>query len=79
MEPGLYDHLLTTAIEDEIARLGDPRLKMLAPVDPEEAHSALAQFLERLIAGSLAAFRGNHRATRPSNHRLANATSVTAR
>lgn len=58
MEPGLYDHLLTKAIEDEIARLGDPRLAMLAPVDSEEAHSALAQFLERLIAGSLAAFRG---------------------
>ncbi len=50
VEPGLYDHLLTEAIEDEIARLGDPRLAMLAPVDSEEAHSALAQFLERLIA-----------------------------
>ncbi|TWT80453.1 type I restriction enzyme EcoKI subunit R [Planctomycetes bacterium CA13] len=59
MEIGLYDHLLTKTIEDEIARLGDPRLAAFAPVDSEEAHSALAQFLERMIAGSLAAFRGD--------------------
>jgi superfamily II DNA or RNA helicase/HKD family nuclease len=58
VEPGLYDQLLTKAIENEIARLGDPRLAMLAPVDSEEAHSDLAQYLERLIANSLAAFRG---------------------
>nr|WP_286177439.1 DEAD/DEAH box helicase [Rhodopirellula sp. JC639] len=38
--------------------MGDPRLATLAPVDAEESHSVLAQFLERLIASSLAAFRG---------------------
>ena len=59
MEPGLYDHLLTKAIECEIAQLGDPRLATLAPVDEEESHSVLAQFLERLIASSLAAYRGS--------------------
>tara|TARA_R110002073_G_scaffold7245_27_gene41482 strand:+ start:3292 stop:6378 length:3087 start_codon:yes stop_codon:yes gene_type:complete len=58
VESGLYDQLLTTAIEDEIARLSDPRLATLTPVDAEEAHSTLAQFLERLIASSLASFRG---------------------
>ena len=58
MESGLYDQLLTQSIEDEIARFGDPRLATLAPVDTEESHSALAQFLERLIASSLANFRG---------------------
>ncbi|MDX1929142.1 MAG: DEAD/DEAH box helicase family protein, partial [Pirellulaceae bacterium] len=59
MEPGLYDHLLTKAIEAEIARLSDPRLAAIAPVDPEESHSALAQYLERLIASSLALHRGS--------------------
>lgn len=59
MEPGLYDHLLTKAIEAEIARLGDPRLVSLAPVDPEESHAVLAQYLERLIASSLALHRGS--------------------
>jgi hypothetical protein len=59
MEPGLYDHLLTRAIEAEIAQLGDPRLVAIAPVDSEESHSALAQYLERLIASSLALHRGS--------------------
>ena len=58
MESGLYDLLVTQTIENEIARLGDPRLATLAPVDAEESHSALAQFLERLIASSLASLRG---------------------
>ena len=59
MEPGLYDHLLTKAIEAEVARLGDPRLVTLALVDSEESHSVLAQYLERLIASSLALHRGS--------------------
>ncbi len=58
MHPGLYDHLLTTWIEAEIARLGDPRLAELVPLDPEESHSALAQFVERLIATKLSHYRG---------------------
>ena len=59
MEPGLYDHLLTKTIETEIAQLGDPRLVVLAPVDKEETHSVLAQYLERLIASCLAMHRGS--------------------
>lgn len=59
MKPGLYDHLLTKAIEAEIARLGDPRLVALAPLDSEDSHSVLAQYLERLIASSLALHRGS--------------------
>ncbi|MFM9116969.1 MAG: NgoFVII family restriction endonuclease, partial [Planctomycetota bacterium] len=58
MKPGLYDRLLTKAIEAEVARLGDPRLVSLAPVDAEEAHAVLAQHLERLIASGLALYRG---------------------
>ncbi|MEY4565229.1 MAG: hypothetical protein RLY14_199 [Planctomycetota bacterium] len=59
MQPGLYDHLLTKAIEAEITRLGDPRLVTLTPVDAEESHAILAQYLERLIASSLALHRGS--------------------
>jgi len=59
MEPVLYDHLLTNAIEAEVARLGDPRLVALAPMDSEESHSVLAQYLERLITSSLALHRGS--------------------
>lgn len=58
MEPGLYDHVLTRALEAEIARLGDPRLASLALVDAEESHSVLAQYLERMIASNLALHRG---------------------
>ena len=59
MEPGLYDHILTKAIEAKIAQLGDPRLVAFGPVDSEESHSVLAQYLERLIASSLALHRGS--------------------
>ena len=59
MEPGLYDHLLTKELESEIARLGDPRLALLAPLDVEDSHSVLAQYLERLIASTLALHRGS--------------------
>lgn len=58
MQPGLYDQLLTTWIQAEIARLGDPRLAQLAPLDPEDSHFTLAQFVERLIATRLAQYRG---------------------
>ena len=59
MKPGLYDHILTKSIEARIAQLGDPRLATLAPIDAEEAHAVLAQYLERLIASSLALYRGS--------------------
>lgn len=59
MKPGLYDHILTKSIEARIAQLGDPRLATLAPIDAEESHAVLAQYLERLIASSLALYRGS--------------------
>ncbi|MCC7334637.1 MAG: DUF3427 domain-containing protein [Pirellulaceae bacterium] len=59
MHPGLYEEILTKAIESQLAELGDPRLFALSPVDAEESHSALAQYLERLIAASLALHRGS--------------------
>jgi superfamily II DNA or RNA helicase len=59
MEPGLYEHLLTKALESKIAQLGDPRLATIAPVDSEESHSVLAQYLERMIASSLGQHRGS--------------------
>ncbi len=62
MKPGLYDHVLTKSIEAEIARLGDPQLAAITPVDAEESHSVLAQYLERLIAASLAMYRGTEAA-----------------
>jgi len=64
MQPGLYDHVLTKEIEAEIARLADPRLVTLAPVDAEESHAILAQYLERVIASSLALYRGADAADR---------------
>lgn len=58
MHIGLYETLLTIATQQYLNRLSDPRLYSLAPVDHEEAHSALAQFLEHALASSLASFRG---------------------
>jgi superfamily II DNA or RNA helicase len=61
---GLYEALLTLALQDNLDELSDPRLYSLAPIDREEAHSALAQFLEHALASSLASFRGAETAER---------------
>jgi hypothetical protein len=58
VKPGLYDQILTKAFEAKIAQLSDPRLASIAPIDTEESHAVLAQYLERLIASSLSLFRG---------------------
>ena len=58
MQPGLYEKILTLALQQDLDRLPDPRLFTLAPVDPEESHSTIAQFLEHVLANSLASFRG---------------------
>ena len=46
MRPGLYEQLLPVATQEDLDRLADPRLYALAPLDPEEAHSAISQFLD---------------------------------
>jgi superfamily II DNA or RNA helicase/HKD family nuclease len=58
MQSGLHEQLLTIALKQGLANLADPRLYSLAPVDPEDSHSALAQFIEHAIANCLSTFRG---------------------
>jgi hypothetical protein len=62
MQPGLYDHILTERLLKELQRLGDPRLFSLAAIDPENAHDALAQYLEHALANCLALYRGKDQA-----------------
>jgi len=64
LPPGLYDHLLSRALEEKVGGLADPRLAELTEVDSEDAHAAIAQFLEHLLAPSLASFRGRDAAER---------------
>ncbi|MBO0696895.1 MAG: DUF3427 domain-containing protein [Zavarzinella sp.] len=64
MKPGLYDQLLTLALQQDLDRLGDPRLFTLAPVDPEDSHAAVAQFVEHLMADGLLMYRGAEAADR---------------
>ena len=64
MHPGLYEALLTLALQHDLDQLSDPRLYSLAPIDHEDAHSALAQFLEHALASSIASFRGTETAER---------------
>ena len=59
MQPGLYEQLLTLALQQDLEGLADPRLYTVAPVDAEDAHAAIAQFLEHMLASALAAFRGS--------------------
>jgi superfamily II DNA or RNA helicase/HKD family nuclease len=61
---GIYEHLVTLAIQHDLDRLADPRMYALAPLDPEETHGAIAQLLERLLANGLSSFRGVEAADR---------------
>lgn len=61
---GLYEHLLTTATERLLRVSGDPTIADIHPVDPEESHAAVAQYLERLLAESLSTLRGQEVAER---------------
>jgi superfamily II DNA or RNA helicase/HKD family nuclease len=64
LKPGVYEQLATVALREELDRL-DPRLSaLLGPVDPEDAHAAIAQFLERLLAQTLSQVRGADAADR---------------
>lgn len=64
MKTGLYEHLLTIALQQRLDRLADPRLYLLSAVDPEDSHSAVAQFLEHTLASVLASARGAEAADR---------------
>ncbi|WP_417850642.1 DUF3427 domain-containing protein [Thalassoglobus sp.] len=64
MKPGLYEKLLTLALQEDLEGMTDPRLYTVAPVDAEDAHTAIAQFLEHILAAGLATFRGGEAAER---------------
>ncbi len=64
MHHGLYDQLLSKQLQSDLAELADPRLYSLVNVDPEDAHDALAQFLEHGLAKCLALYRGAEAAER---------------
>lgn len=49
---------MSRALQERIDQTGDPRLADLADLDPEDAHTVMAQFIEHLLAASLSAMRG---------------------
>src|SRR5262245_53901780 len=51
-------------MEEQARRIADPRLFAFAPIDPEDSHTAIAQFLEHLLANCLSSFRGSKAAER---------------
>ena len=59
LSPGLYEKLLSQADMKAIEAVGDPRLCVVGDVDAEDAHAAVAQYVERLISSSLSLFRGS--------------------
>jgi superfamily II DNA or RNA helicase/HKD family nuclease len=61
---GLYDHLLTAALEGHLQALPETTRPDITHVDAEDAHTAIAQYLEHLLADSLAHVRGSDRSER---------------
>ncbi len=59
LSEGLYDQLLDTALASRLDQLDIPGLApLIGEIDPGEAHSVLAQYLERLILRGLSQHRG---------------------
>ncbi len=58
MQPGLYEDLLSRALVGKLAELPDARIAALAKIDAEDAHTAIAQYLEHLLVKSLGGLRG---------------------
>jgi len=61
---GLYDHLVSDEMARLLGSLPDPRLCSVAEVDSNDAHSAIAQYLEHLISSAFALLRGSDSMTR---------------
>ena len=61
---GLYDHLVSLALQNKLISVSDSRLTELEYLDPVDAHAAIAQYLERLLAASLSTLRGKDTADR---------------
>ena len=53
LAPGLYEHLVSQAMASRLESLGDPRLWQVDDVDVSDAHSVVAQYLERILSASL--------------------------
>ncbi len=66
--PGLYDHLVSKEMQLRLQSLPDPRLASIGDIDADDAHSALSQYLEHLIASALGSLRGSDSVTK--QHRL---------
>lgn len=64
IKSGLYEQLLTLALQEDLDSLADPRLYSTGVVDAEEAHAVVAQFLERLLVNGLSMLRGGESAER---------------
>lgn len=60
LTPGIREQLLTLALERQLGEGG----ATLDDLDPGEAHAAIAQYLEHLLAASLSTIRGKDRAER---------------
>lgn len=58
--PGLYDRLVDIDLHAQL----EPGLATIADVDAEDAHAAIAQYVERLLAESLSSLRGGEAAER---------------
>lgn len=61
---GLYDRLLSVALSRRIEQSKGAIVPSVDDLDPEDAHAAIAQYLEHLLFASLSMLRGRDRAER---------------
>lgn len=64
MPVGLYERLVSGSLSRALKPLADQRLVQLSQIDPADAHSQAAQYLELLLASVFAKYRGEDAADR---------------
>ena len=70
LSDGLYEQLITGDLQDEIDSVSNERQLTLSELEPDETHTAVAQYLEDVVAGFLVELRGKDAAER--QRRVAN-------
>lgn len=70
LSDGLYEQLITGDLQDEIDSVSNERQLTLSELEPEETHTAVAQYLEDVVTGFLVELRGKDAAER--QRRVAN-------
>jgi len=64
IKPGLYEQLVTMALQQELSQLDNRYQRILSPMDPGESHAVLARHMEIYLSGLMSRIKGESKLTK---------------